>query len=216
MIKQVAVFCAVLFLLPSAALAQRRFEFSLSGMGALSKQSSGNQVVLNPTQSGGLVVSAGVRLAPKFSLQANFGHLYNSQKYETTTLNYRVASTVSEVTGALVFRPFATEKWKPFVFAGTGVLVFNPDYTTVFGPNPGNPSNPVIETPQYIGATRQTEPVVLYGGGVDRRLPYLSFVSVRLQYRGLIYNAPSYHLGFLFAGSRGHLAEPSIGLVVRF
>ena len=214
--KQAGKVIAAVFLLTCAGLAQDgRFQVSISGIATISKSSSGNQVVLTPTLGGGVLLAGQVRIAPKFSLQANFGHADNSQKYQTASLDYRLQSTLTEVSGALVFRPFSTENWKTFVFGGGGILVFNPNLTTVISPNLSNPSSP-IETVQNIGAVRQTQPVVLYGGGVDHPLPIFKFVSVRLQYRGLFYNAPGFGVPVLFTGARGHIAEPSIGLVVNF
>ncbi len=216
MIKQAGIAVAALVVLTSAAFAQDgRFQVSVNPVGVLSKQSSGNQITLNPTQGYGVVLSGQFRLAPKFSLQANYGHMDNSQKYTTTTLVYRVQSTLTEGSAALVFRPFSTPKWKPFLFGGAGALVFNPDNTTVISPNPVTPSMP-IETQQNIGAVRQTQVAILYGGGVDHELPMVPFLRIRLQYRGLFYSAPAFGVPFLFVGQRGHIAEPSIGLVFNF
>jgi hypothetical protein len=214
MIKQAGMAVAALLVLTCAGFGQDgRWNVSINAIGTLSKQSSGNQVVLTPTQGYGVVGSAEFRLAPKFSLQASAGHMDNSQKYATSSANYRVLSTLTEFSGALVVRPFETKNWKPFVFGGAGTLVFNPTTTTVIVPNP--PLTPT-ELLTDIGATRQTQVAILYGGGVDHPLPVLKFISLRLQYRGLFYSAPSFQVPILFTGQRGHIAEPSIGIVVNF
>jgi opacity protein-like surface antigen len=85
---------------------------------------------------------------------------------------------------------------------GGGALVFNPTNTLIGG------------NPQEQEGLRQTRPAVLYGGGVDYHL--ISFLALRLQYRGLFYSPPDFWLPGLFTGGRGHLAEPVVGLVVRF
>jgi hypothetical protein len=41
-------------------------------------------------------------------------------------------------------------------------------------------------------------------------------VALRLQYRGLIYKAPDFNVQNLFTGAKGHMAEPSVGIVVKF
>ncbi len=41
-------------------------------------------------------------------------------------------------------------------------------------------------------------------------------LALRLQYRGLVYKAPSFNVQNLFTGARGHMAEPSVGIVVKF
>jgi opacity protein-like surface antigen len=211
MIKRAAIAVAAVLVLTCTGFGQDgRFDVSVNGMGVLSKQTSGNQVIQTPTQGYGVGATGEVSLNSRFGLQVNVGHADDSQKYATGTLDYRVRTTITEFSGALVCRLFQSEKWKPFVFGGAGVLFFNPNQTLVISTNPISPG----ENPQNIGAVRQSEIAVLYGGGVDH--PLLSHLSVRLQYRGLIYSAPSFKLPTLFTGQRGHMAEPSIGLVFNF
>jgi opacity protein-like surface antigen len=211
MIKRAAMAVAVGMILTCSGLGQdAHYDISVNGMGVLSKQTTGNQVVQTPTQGYGVVAVGEVRLNSRFAVQANAGHFDNSQKYATGTLDYRIQSTVTELSGALVCRLFQTEKWKPFLFGGAGVLFFNPDNTLVIEENPLSPG----ETAENIGAVRQSEIAALYGGGVDH--PLLHHLSVRLQYRGLIYSAPSFSVPNLFTGQHGHIAEPSVGLVFSF
>jgi len=211
MIKRAMMAAAVGMILTCSGLGQdAHYDISVNGMGVLSKQTTGNQVVQTPTQGYGVVGVGEVRLNSRLALQANAGHFHNSQKYDTGTLDYRVQSTVTELSGALVYRLLQTEKWKPFLFGGAGVLFFNPDNTTVIEVNPLSPG----EAQENIGAVRQSEIAALYGGGVDH--PLFHHLSVRLQYRGLIYSAPSFKVPNLFTGQRGHIAEPSVGLVFSF
>ena len=72
-----------------------------------------------------------------------------------------------------------------------------------------------------VNPQSQTEAALLYGGGVDYKLPWK--FALRLQYRGLYYNNPNFKVNTLnggaisfVAGNRGHMAEPSVGLVFRF
>ena len=211
MIKQAGIAVAAVLILTCAALGQDgRWDVSANAVGMLSKQSSGNQVVLTPTQGYGVVGSAQMRLASRFSLQVNAGHAHNSQKYATGTLDYRIQSTITEFSGALVFRLFETAKWKPFLFGGAGALVFNPNSTLILNNSLLSPG----ETPESIGAARQTRIAILYGGGVDR--PLLPHLFLRLQYRGLVYSPPDFTVSGLFTGGQGHVAEPSIGLAFKF
>jgi opacity protein-like surface antigen len=203
MIKQAFVVVVVICVFGCAAKAQDgRWDISVSGAGVLSRQTSGNGIVLAPTQGSGIVFSVARRLGSNAALQFNFGHNDNSQKYAAAGVDYRIKSTVSEFSAALVIGFKQGEKFKPFVFGGAGGIVFNPDSTLI------------DETPQDIGAKRQTRSGILYGGGVDYRL--LSRVSLRLQYRGLFYSPPNYHVQNLFTGGRGHMAEPAVGLVFNF
>jgi hypothetical protein len=211
MIKRAAMGVAVGMMLACSGLGQdAHYDIGVNGMGVLSKQTTGNQVVQTPTQGFGVAAVGEIRLNSRFALQANLGHLHNSQKYATGTLDYRIQSTVTEFSGALVFRLWQTEKWKPFLFGGGGVLFFNPNKTTVIEENPLSPG----EGQENIGAVRQSEIAALYGGGVDH--PLLPRLAVRLQYRGLIYSSPSFNVPNLFTGHHGHIAEPSVGLVFSF
>ena len=66
-----------------------------------------------------------------------------------------------------------------------------------------------------FGAARQTSLAFTYGAGLD--YPLWRILAVRLQYRGLIYKQPDFQLPTLFfTGAKGHMAEPSLGIVIRF
>jgi opacity protein-like surface antigen len=203
MVKNAAMVVAAVFLLTSIGLGQdNRFDVSLSAAGVLSKRSEGNGAVLTPTQAGGVVASLRLRFNLKTSVEVNYGRTKNSQNYAASSLDYRIQSTISEFTGAVLFSPLQTAKLEPFLLVGAGALVFNPNSTFV-------DSNPA-----FIGAVRQTEIAWLYGAGADYRL--FSRFALRLQYRGLVYSAPDFGVTNLFTGSKGHMAEPSVGLVFKF
>jgi opacity protein-like surface antigen len=179
-----------------------RFDVSVGAAGVITKQSTGNGTVLNPTNSGGVVASFRYRFNPTSSIEFNYGHTRDSQIYTEGPNQFRIQSTISEYTGAYVLNFFQHRKLEPFVFVGAGALKFKP-------------GNTYIDTLQLpVAVVNQTELAFLYGGGADYRV--ISHVAVRLQYRGLVYKAPDFQgTGFL-TGAKGHLAEPSIGLVFRF
>lgn len=194
---------ALLLVCTSPALAQDgRLSLSLSGGGVLSKQSEGTGVVLKPTNSLGIVASLRFRIAKKSSLEFSYGRVKNSQKFTTPSLDFRAFTTVAEFSGAYVYRPLQRGKFEPFVFGGAGLMVFNPDDTTVGG----------VET--NFGAVRQYRPGFLYGGGTDYKLFWR--LAARVQYRGLVYSAPDFKVQTLFTGSKGHMAEGLVGLVFNF
>jgi len=203
MIRRVLVVGAALLFLTSAGFSQEgKFNISASGGAAFSKQTTGNGVVLTPTQNAAVVASLGMRLSSATALQLNFGHVDNSQKYAAGGLDFRVMTTVTEFSGAFVVTPIRKERYRAFVFGGAGALVFNPNQTRI------------DDIPQFIGADRQTRVGVLYGAGVDYGL--ISHLSLRLQYRGLFYSPPDFKVANLFTGGRGHMAEPAVGLVFSF
>ena len=79
----------------------------------------------------------------------------------------------------------------------------------------------LVRRPVEFSGRKQTELAYLYGAGVDYRLPWR--FALRLQYRGLLYKAPDFKVNPITGsavnfstGSKGHMAEPSIGLVFRF
>ena len=63
----------------------------------------------------------------------NWGH--DSQNYVTSSISYRVQTTLNEFSGAYVSTPMETKRSKSFLLpgGGRGVLVFNPDNTLIAG-----------------------------------------------------------------------------------
>ena len=83
----------------------------------------------------------------------------------------------------------------PFVEAGVGSLVFQPT------------DDPTIGT--------QVRAAFVYGGGADFNLTRRIFL--RAEYRGLVYNSPTFGLASAQGADRvTHRAEPSIGFGYRF
>jgi opacity protein-like surface antigen len=81
----------------------------------------------------------------------------------------------------------------------------------------GVPNNVLVN----LNTVQQTEGALLYGGGVDYRL--FGRLALRLQYRGFVYGSPDFKVNSSTNGAisfvtstKGHMAEPSIGLVFRF
>ena len=87
----------------------------------------------------------------------------------------------------------------PYVLAEGGALVFDPS-GNAFGSVPG--------------AQRQAAGVFVYGGGAD--FPIVKHISLRAEYRGLVYNAPDFGLRNLNTNTVTHTAQPSAGIVFRF
>lgn len=203
MVQRAGIVVAALFLLLSSGYAQNgRFEFSVSAGALFSKQTNAFGVQQTPTQSLGILLTAGMRLNAITSLEVSYGHTRNSQKYTASGLDYRIVSTMSEYAGALVFRPFHMEKIHPFLLAGGGVLGFYPGDTFV------------DDVPALLTYSRQNKPTFIYGGGFD--YPVSPHLAVRLQYRGLLYSPPNFKLPPLLTSGPGHIAEPSVGVVVKF
>lgn len=217
MLRRSGIAMAVFFLLTSIGWSQdNRYEVALGYAGVFSKQSTGNGTTLTPTNSGAFLLTGRYRFSEHSSVAINYSHTANSQIYFASPLTYRIHTTISEYSAAYVFSFHQSKNVEPFVFAGAGALVFYPkyDFTYVNG----------VQT--SLPVSQETKPAFLYGGGVDwkifsslpliRRASLTNYLALRLQYRGLIYKEPSFNLQNLFTGSRGHMAEPTVGIVVKF
>jgi outer membrane immunogenic protein len=200
--KVLILLAAVLF--PFFAIAQEnRFDVSLGATAVFSKKSTGNATELVPTNSGAFLATARLRFTNRSSLALNFSRTKDSQIYNTGLFTYRVPTSISEFSGAYVFSFLQSEKLEPFVFGGAAGVSFyaNSSYA--------NTTSQIL-----LGETRQTQPAFLYGAGADYRVWHR--VAVRLQYRGLLYKAPDFKGPSFFTGARGHLAEPGVGVVLKF
>ena len=87
------------------------------------------------------------------------------------------------------------KKLDVFALAGAGAIVFNPK--------------------DLRGVDYQARAAFVYGGGADYNLTHRLFL--RAEYRGLVYNSPTYNIAGLAGMDRTtHRAEPSMGLGFRF
>jgi len=219
MLKKAGSALAVLLFLSSLSFGQDgRYDFSLNGSAIFTKQSNGNGITQRATNGAGGLATIRMKFKPKHSVIFNYGRAKNSQVYHTID-NFHVLDNISEYTGAYVFSPFRKGKFDPFVLVGGGLLTFSPRTTWVFFPPLANniPNNIQVN----FGAVKQRELAVLYGFGTDYRLRWR--FALRLQYRGLFYREPDFKVDAssgsslsFFTGARGHMAEPSIGLVFKF
>ena len=219
MLRRASVVVAAVFLLTSLALSQDgHFDASFSGAGVFTRESDGNGIRQSATAGANYFGTFRFKFKPKHSAIFNYGRAKNSQVYQTN-FDFHVLTTISEWSGAYVYSPLQKGKFEPFVLVGGGVLRFNPRSTWVVLPDFAN--NVPNRVQINLNAVKQTELAFLYGAGVDYRLSRR--FAVRLQYRGFLYPAPDFKVNAtsgsavsFFTGSKGHMAEPSIGVVIRF
>ena len=165
---------------------------------------------------GAFLVTGRYRFSDRNSVILNYAHTADSHIYFASPLTYRINTTIGEYSAAYVFSFHESKKFEPFAFAGAGALVFYPSYS----------NNYINGVQTYLPASSQTKPAFLYGGGLDwkvfsilplvRRSSVTNHLALRIQYRGVVYKAPDFKVQNLFTGARGHLAEPSLGFVVKF
>jgi len=173
---------------------QEKSEASVQAFGSFLKSSTDNGVRQGATDSGGVLASYRYFFNKHHGAEVNYGYSLNTQSYGLATGPLGVKAHSNEVTAAYVFR-YPMGWVTPFALAGAGGLVFDPK-----------------DSP---GADTQARAAFVYGGGADFNLTHKLFM--RAQYRGLVYNSPTFDLAPLNGLDRvTHRAEPSIGFGVRF
>ena len=173
-------------------------EVSVQAFGSFVKSTIDNGIDNAATNSGGVLSTYRYFFNAHHGVEANYGYALNTQNYG---LNGGLAggplgvnSYSHEVSAAYVFR-VPMRNFTPFVLAGAGGLIFDPK--------------------DFIGAGSQARAAFVYGGGADFNLSHHLFL--RAEYRGFVYNSPTYDLPTLAGVDRvTHRAEPSIGFGYRF
>jgi len=169
-------------------------EVSVQTFGSFVKSTTDNGIENKATNSGGVLGSYRYFFNARHGVEANYGYSLNTQSYRSTSGVLGVKSYSHEISAAYVFR-MPMRKFTPFVLAGAGGLIFDPK--------------------DFVGADSQTRAAFVYGGGADFNVS--RHVFVRAEYRGFVYNSPTYNLTSLDGTDRiTHRAEPSIGFGYRF
>ena len=168
-----------------------RQDVAVQAFGSFVTTTTHNGIDNSATNSGGVLASYRYFFSTHHGVEANYGYALNTQNYSSGS---GVRTNSHEISGAYVFRmPFG--KVTPFALAGVGALVFDPK--------------------DFAGASTQTRAAFVYGAGADLHLSH--HVFMRAEYRGFVYNSPTYDLPALAGLDRTtHRAEPSIGFGYRF
>jgi outer membrane immunogenic protein len=196
---------AVVILVACAmANAQDRLDLSVSGAAVFSKSvsSTTSGLTLAPADSGAVFGTVRYHFNHLNAVELNIGHTVDSQIFQRPPDTFKVRTTMTEFSGAYVLTPFQGKRLQPFLFAGAGALRWYPENQYINGNS------------TFFGAYTQTSLAFLYGGGADYRL--WRRLGLRMQYRGLIFRAPDFTVSDFFISAKGHMAEPSVGIVVKF
>jgi opacity protein-like surface antigen len=171
-----------------------RQEVTVQAFGSFVTTTTHNATDNTATNGGGVLGSYRFFFSAHHGVEANYGYALNTQAYSSSAGVLGVKTNSHEVSGAYVFRmPF--RRVTPFALAGAGALVLDPR--------------------DFAGANTQTRAAFVYGAGADFNLTHRIFM--RAEYRGLVYNSPTYDLPSLAGLDRvTHRAEPSIGFGYRF
>ncbi len=167
---------------------------SVQGLGSFLKSTTSDDVRNSATNSGGVLINYRRFFDIHNGVEVNYGYALNTQNFLSPAGESGVKTNSHEVSGAYVFR-LPLKRFTPFVLAGAGALIFDPK--------------------DFQAANSQTRAAFLYGGGAD--FNFSRHVFMRAEYRGFIYNSPTYNLASLDGTDRiTHRAEPSIGFGYRF
>lgn len=148
----------------------------------------------NSTNSGGVLATYRFFFSNHHGVEADYGYAQNTQNYVSPAGVTGINTHSHEVSGAYVFR-MPMHRVTPFALAGVSALVFDPN--------------------QFAGASSQTRAAFVYGAGADVNLT--NHIFLRAEYRGFVYNSPTYDLPQLAGLDRvSHRAEPSVGFGYRF
>jgi outer membrane immunogenic protein len=186
----------VLVALPAFAQTEgpARQDVAVQAFGSFVTGTSQNGINNSATDSGGVLATYRFFFSTHHGVEADYGYTDNTQNYSSPTGVVGVKTHSDEVSGAYVFR-LPLHNVTPFALAGVSALVFDPN--------------------NFAGASSQTRAAFVYGAGADVNLTGRIFM--RAEYRGFVYNSPTYDLTQLAGLERvSHRAEPSIGFGYRF
>jgi outer membrane immunogenic protein len=168
-------------------------EISVQALGSFVESTTTNGIRNSATNSGGVLAGYRRFFNLHNGVEVNYGYALNTQNFLSPSGVLGVKTNSHEVSGAYVFR-LPLRRFTPFALAGAGALVFDPK--------------------NFAGADSQTRAAFAYGGGADFNIS--RHVFLRAEYRGFVYNSPTYNLTILDGTDRTtHRAEPSIGFGFR-
>jgi outer membrane immunogenic protein len=193
-----AVVASVLLMSMNAYAQEMRSEISVQGTGFFTKDSDGNGIRNQATETGGFLFGYRYDINRWIAAEGAYGYSRNTQIYSGFN-SARVQANVEQITGAAVLKLPGFHRALPFVLGGGGALVFDPTN------NAGG---------TFIGAPLQARGAFLYGGGAD--YVFTKHLSLRAEYRGFVYKAPDFNVESLNTGAWTHVAQPSAGFVFRF
>ena len=173
---------------------KEKSEVSVQAFGSFLKETTNNGINQTATDSGGILATYRYFFNKFHGAEVTYGHSLNTHSYGLSDGPLGINAHSNEITAAYVFR-YPMRRLTPFALAGVGGLVFDPKDAPL--------------------ASTQARAAFVYGGGADFNVT--SRLFVRAQYRGLVYNTPTFDVAPLDGLDRvTHRAEPSVGFGFRF
>lgn len=170
-----------------------RHDAAVQATGSFLKDTTEAGVKNSATNSGGVLATYRLGLGLHHAVEFNYGYARNTQSYSGPSGFVGLPVNAHEATAAYVYRqPY--ERVVPFALAGVGALTFD-----------------VHDAPSR---TTQARAAFVYGAGVDVNLS--SRLFFRAQYRGQVYESPTFDLASFGPERVTHRAQPSAGFGFRF
>jgi outer membrane immunogenic protein len=183
-----------LAVLPAFPQEENRSEVSVQAFGSFVKSTTDNGIPQSATNSGGVLANYRFFFTNSNGVEVNYGYSLNTQTFGLPSGPFGVKADQHETTAAYVYR-HRLASFTPFVEAGVGALIFDPR--------------------DIAGASTQARAAFVYGGGADFNIT--SRLFLRAEYRGFVYNSPTFDLVAAQGTDRvTHRAEPSVGFGYRF
>jgi opacity protein-like surface antigen len=185
----------------AASAQENRSEISLQGGGLFTRSITGNGTAYSATESGGVLGTYRYHLNRWISVEGAYGYSGNTQKYSLSSSAFRIQSGIHDFTGSLVLNlpSHRHSRINPYLLVGGGALRFAP-------------TNDQFNT--LSGAQGQTRGAFVYGAGLNYAI--YKGLSLRAEYRGLVYSTPDFGFGALATNAVTHTAVPTVGLSFRF
>jgi outer membrane immunogenic protein len=212
--NQLAAFTIATVMTSLTAFAQEDYtrfksEASVQALGSFVKQTTQNGVQQDASSSAGVVATYRYYFDRHNGVEANYSWTSNTQSYHRVGVD----SNSHEISAAYVFR-IPMKRWSLFALAGAGALVFDPKSLSV-SPAGVVYHGPIEPAGSGLVPTTENRAAFIYGAGADINLT--DHLFVRGEYRGFVYNSPTFDLAGLNGLDRvTHRAEPSIGFGWRF
>lgn len=172
---------------------EHRSEATVQVLGSFVKDTTDGGVRQSATNSAGVLSTYRFLFNAHHGAEVNYGYSRNTQAYSTAAGSVGAPAHSHEISAAYVYR-FPLKRITPFASAGVGALVFD-----------------LKDAPS---SNTQARAAFVYGAGADINLTKRLFF--RAQYRGLVYNSPTFDLAAFGPDRITHRAEPSAGLGFRF
>jgi len=184
---------AVAAAIPAFAQQDFRSDAAVQATGSFVKDTTENNVEHTATSSGGILATYRLGLGTHNAVEFNYGYARNTQAYAGAAGAFGQRINTHEATAAYVYRlPY--KRIAPFALAGAEALVF--------------------DVPDAVSRATQARAAFVYGAGIDVNLT--SRLFLRAQYRGQVYETPTFEQAAFGPERITHRAQPSAGFGFRF